>query len=157
MDVITKPYEGRVLALNPEKARRFQCGGFWLGPKQPYARVPQGAETLQLRNAVADGRLIDITDELDKYTKGGSLLVAGSEIGQAAEIADTGKKVYFLKDAFGATCALIPETSEQAADLERQVASSGKLVLPPGFDNPEKYLFTVERYEAPMPSAETPA
>jgi hypothetical protein len=143
MQSISTPIAGRVLALNPEKARRFQCGGFWLSFRQSYARVPQEAQFSPIRAALADGRLIDITDQLESYKKGGSIVVHGSEIGPAADLGDTGKKVYFLRKD-GTTCALIPETPEQGEELERQAVRGKPLVLPPGMDNPDRYLIRLD-------------
>src|ERR1017187_1544384 len=138
-------FTGRILALNPEKARRFQCGGYWLGTAQPHARVPEGAQPAPIRAALDDGRLLDITDQLASYKKGHSLIVQGSEIGQARQIEVTDKKIYFVRKG-GETCALIPESVEQGAELERQASPGKSLVLPPGFDDPEKYLIRIEPY-----------
>ena len=139
-------FAGRVLALNPEQARRFQCGGYWLGPARPYARVPEEAQPAPIRAALDDGRLLDITYQLANYKKGHSLIVRGSEIGQAREIEVTHKKIYFIRKG-GETCALIPESVEQGAELERQATPGKRLVLPPGFDDSEKYLIRFEPYQ----------
>jgi hypothetical protein len=142
---LPNPTAGRVLALNPEKIKRFQCRGFWLNSRTPYARVPAEASSGQLRAALDDGRLLDITDQIEDYRRGGKLVVSGSEIGQAAQLEVTNKKIYFVKRA-GETCALIPETPEQGAELERQAAAGSPLILPPGFDDPDKYLIRLTGY-----------
>jgi hypothetical protein len=90
---LPNPTAGRVLALNPEKIKRFQCRGFWLNSRTPYARVPAEASSGQLRAALDDGRLLDITDQIEDYRRGGS-----------------------------------------------------PLILPPGFDDPDKYLIRLTGY-----------
>src|ERR1017187_6362300 len=66
-------YAGRLLCLNPEKARTFQCGGFILGGKRMSAVVPEEAQTLPIHQALLDGRLLDITGNGEIRTENSTL------------------------------------------------------------------------------------
>lgn len=132
----TPNYAGRVLALNIEKTRRFQCHNFWLTSKVPYAVVPPEAQAgmEQIHQAVLDGRLIDVTDASIKGIKTSSF-----ELDKVTE-QDTDRMVYFvsttLKDGSKGVVMVTPKDAEQAADYRRQIAETGTIDLS-GMDEKE--------------------
>lgn len=145
-------YTGRVLALNLEKARRFQCGGFFLGGRQPWSMVAPEAQMDRIHQGVLSGVLVDITDTHKKGTR-----IGGTEVGAVTEEKTT-KKVYisFMPGGMGLTGCNMPTiiTAAEGVDGEEaQTAYESKLVarqpplisLPPGMDDPDKYLLPVNQ------------
>lgn len=132
MGVIVFPsksdYSGRTLALNLEKIRKFQCHNFYLGPRTPYAVVPQEASMEVLHQAVLDGRLIDITDSAIKGIK-----TENFQLEQVKEDDNTGKRVYFIAKKFknGETGVVMvtPKDAEQAKLFDSQITLTGKIDL----------------------------
>ena len=121
-------YSGRTLALNPEKARRFQCGHFVLFPTCPYAVVQPEADMGSLRQGLLEGRLLDITDQprAGVQTEHATL--------QAVKREDIpGKIVYFVRqkldDGTMGTVMAIPKDESEAQDFELQLKTTGRLVL----------------------------
>lgn len=125
-------YTGRHLCLNPEKGRKFQCGGFFLGPLRPSAVVDEDAQMYQIHRAILDGRLLDITENAAIKTEFSTLDAVGEEM--------TGKRVYITQDASGVTVVLGVEDPEKQKEFDEQLATSGRIVVPPGYGEEEKYL-----------------
>lgn len=129
-------YAGRTLALNLEKARRFQCHNFFLGTRVPYAIVPPEAEAGMelIHQAILDGRLLDVTDSNLKGIKTSSF-----ELDKVTEDDTTGKMVFFVAKKFknGETGIVMvtPKDTEQAADFQRQIKETGKIELSDMDDN----------------------
>jgi hypothetical protein len=122
-------YAGRILALNPEKATKFQCRGFVLGPWCPYAVVsPESAESPALMRAVADGRLIDITDCQITGIKTQSFTLS-----PVRELEGEEKIVYFVPKKFDdghiERIMVVPKDAEQAADFARQMKETGTIEI----------------------------
>jgi hypothetical protein len=146
-------YSGRLLALNPEKAHKFQCGGFILGPRRMCAVVEPRARMVSLYLAIQDGILLDITDETQDVKTKYSVLTAVKE-------SDTRDKLYIIRRQdvidLGLECfAYITDEDRQLDDVvcictsnpEEQRLIDARLeekkhclVLPPGMDDPDKYL-----------------
>jgi hypothetical protein len=142
-----KNYAGRILALNPEKARTFQCGGFHLTPSRMSAVVPEEAQMAPIHLALLAGRLIDVTVT-------GEIKTSNSSLGLVGDQGETGKKAYFTKsEGHGLICLQTDNLEEQKALDEQIEAGAHKLVLPPGYEDQEKYLIRL----APVAEAELPA
>lgn len=118
----TPNYAGRILALNPEKAQKFQCGGFWLGPRMPAAAVPGNAQMEQLYQAVLDGRLIEVGPEAIK-TQNAAL--------NPVRDLDTDKPeaffVYRVIDGVKCYCLITPKDKEQEEIMRQQLKDTGKI------------------------------
>jgi hypothetical protein len=123
-------YTGHFLCLNPEKVHTFQCGGFILGPRRLSAIVPEEAQMPQIHRAIEEGILLDIT-------KSGEIRTENSTLQSAVET-DTRKKVY-LTEHQGELVAFGTEDPEEQERLDAQV-KTGKLELPPGHGDEDKYL-----------------
>ena len=132
-------YAGRLLCLNPEKATRFQCGGFILGAKRRAGVVTEEAQMYNIHQAILDGRLLDITEEGDIRTENSTLADMGEEA--------TGKKVYFT-NVDGAFVCVGVEDPELQQQLDEQIKNTGRLELPPGYLDQEKYLLHVPEEKA---------
>lgn len=162
----TPSYAGHILMLDLSKARKFQCFNFWLGIRNRVSVVPEDAAMERIRQAVADGVLLDITEHPE-------LFVPEKSIADVSET-DTGKKIYsgtrkFFTDlgvgepigpgdfedetvAYATDSrdeqSRIEEALRQApvsaaepvtAEQARQRASRPLLSLPPGMDEPDRY------------------
>jgi hypothetical protein len=113
---------GRTFMLNTAVATKFQCGGFTVGPLRPFATVTSETQQEQIRHAVADGKLVDITGtDLAKgiKTKHGST----SEIKEE----DTGKRVFVGQDARGNLYIVTPKTKTEQKKLEREIKKTGTI------------------------------
>lgn len=142
-------YQGRVLALNMERATRFQCGGFFVGSKSPIAMVPVEAQMDQIHRAIEAGVLLDVTDSEKGIRHGGTVVGAVTE-----EI--TRKKVYISfvpgGTASGINMPAVITAAEGTDDpavqakMDAALAAGRPLIqLAPGMDNPDKYLLrTIE-------------
>lgn len=131
-------YSGRLVMLNLEKVRRWQCFNFVIGSSRPVQMVPPDADQEMIGRALAEGILIDVTDSNQSIVVGETRLDAISET-------DTGKRAYVVKDENGMCSLVIPNSPEEQEELERRAReSAGKLELPPGMDDEEKYLLKVE-------------
>ncbi len=159
----TPDYSGRVLALNLDKVRRWQCGGFFLGPRMPADRVPAGAQMDRIHQAVREGLLLDITDDPEAQKRfihsSWGLLEPNGRGSLSHSESDTGKRYYsgplklFRKAGIAAAIAEKGEDDENIAyatddpEEQRRIAAElrvAKVVLPPGMDDPEKYLIRTE-------------
>lgn len=118
-------YAGRLLCLNPEKLKSFQCGGFILGPKRPSAVVPSEAQMLPIHLALLDGRLLDITGQGEIRTDNGTLEVVAEE--------ETPKKVYLTQAPNGEFVAIGVSDPEQQIEFDRQLQEHGSIALPPAY------------------------
>ena len=123
-------YAGHFLCLNPEKVRTFQCGGFILGPRRLSAVVPDDAQMIRIHRALDEGVLLDITQSGEIRTENFAL--------QSPVENDTAKKVYFTERK-GELVAFGTEDQAEQKRLDAQIVD-GKLELPPGFGEEEKYL-----------------
>jgi hypothetical protein len=132
-------YAGRFLCLNPEKATTFQCGGFLLGPRRVSAVVPANAQMEPIERALQAGVLLDITT-------GGEIKTEHFALQSPVED-DTNKKVYFT-EVKGEMVAFGTENPAEQERLDAQVAR-GKLELPPGFEDEDKYLLKLPAKEPP--------
>jgi hypothetical protein len=129
-------YTGRVLCLNPEKGTRFQCGGFFLGPRRTFAVVDSKAQMFRLKQALDQGILIDITENKD---------IAGDwSVLQAVKDEDTGKKVYITVGNGGGLTLVGVDDPEVQAKLDKQIEEKRVIDVYPGFGEEDKYLLKVE-------------
>jgi hypothetical protein len=125
-------YTGRLLALNPEKATRFQCGGFFLGGRLQSSVVPDNAQMYAIQRAIQTGMLLDITHSSEVRTE-------NSTLGGIEESA-TEKKVYFTSNEHGERIMLATSDPEEQRRLDAQLeAGSKKLILPEGFFDADRY------------------
>jgi len=108
--------------LNTAVATKFQCGGFQVGPLRPFATVTTETQQEQIRRAVADGKLVDIT---------GTDLAQGikTKTGSTSKIEeeDTGKKAYVSTDARGNLYVVTPKTKTEQKKLERELKKTGTI------------------------------
>ena len=136
-------YSNRVLALNPESCQKFQCRNFFLNSRTKFSRAGDLVGNDAIHAAILDGRLIDITDQLDKYTSGkGSLIINQSEAGAAIDLGVTDKR-FFLTRVDGEVQLDIPDSEEVRQQFEKANDARSLLILPPGMDNPEAYLIKI--------------
>lgn len=130
-------YAGRLLCLNPEKATRFQCGGYILGGKLQAAVVPEEAQMVPIHIALTAGVLLDITESNAISTENTRLDAVSEE--------DTGKKFYITTSPEGERVLFATDDVEHQKRLDAQLAAgASKLVLPEGWENQEKYLIKVK-------------
>ncbi len=134
-------YAGRLLTLNQEKIQKFSCGGFILGTHYPTAAVPPDAQMLPIHLALMDGRLLDITDNPTLTSK------SGMALSSVEEQESVGFKVYMVKQSDGSTLLVAPKDQAEQDAIEAQIASGSPLVLPPGFDDEERYLIRLDTTE----------
>ena len=125
-------YTGRLLALNREKARSFQCGGFFVGLKRLTTMVEEDAQMDRIHAAIQAGILIDVTDNKE-------LNLGGTVINPVQDMGDTGKRAYITETG----SVLMTEDPEQIALIEKQLEAKSLIELPPGFEDPDKYLIKV--------------
>lgn len=113
---------GHVLMLNTGVCRKFQCGGFQVGPLRPFATVTHESLQPALRRALAEGQLIDITGtDLTKGVKGKT----GSTT--AIQEEDTDKKAFIGTDSAGNVYVVTPKNKTEAKRMEREIKQTGTL------------------------------
>jgi hypothetical protein len=112
---------GHTLALNLVTCRKFTCRGFFLSPTRPTALVDPEADQVALRTALLQGRLLDITDQ---QTSG--LKIADTSH-TAAEVEDTGKRVFLGYDPAGNMYVTVPKDEAEAEAIESEIRSTGTL------------------------------
>jgi hypothetical protein len=113
---------GHVLMLNTGVCNKFQCGGFQVGSNRPFATVTSDTYQPQVRRALAEGKLIDITgSDLSKGVKGRT----GSTSGIQEE--ETGKKAFIGTDSSGNTYVVTPRNKTEAKKMEREIKKTGTL------------------------------
>lgn len=117
------PLVGRTLTLNLAKCRRFQCGGFQVGPNNPTSIVSPEAQTDQIARALADGRLLDITDHVSKGIKTDLIEQTG------IQEEETTLKAYLATDAAGNRYTVIPKDKDEQERFEQEIANTGTLRL----------------------------
>lgn len=126
----TVPLVGRALMLNTEKAPRFQCGGFLVSRNNPIQIVSPVSQELPLRQALFDGRLIDITgqsdagalgglNEVDKAVKDGTF-VAGDHGAEETPI-------LMGKDNQGNSYMLTPKDPADYERMQAEIRETGHL------------------------------
>lgn len=111
-------YTGRVLALNPERAQKYQCGGFWLGPRQPVAIVPAQAQHAQLHQAVLDGRLVEVTRDAIK--------TRNAQLNPVKDLGETGFETFLIVriiDGARVISFLTPANKEQEEEIRACIAA----------------------------------
>lgn len=142
-------YTGRLLALNPEKATRYQCGGFFLGGKLQSNVVPEEAQMYQIDIAIRAGILLDITNSGEVRTENSSL--------GGVEESNTDKRVYFTTNEHGERIMLATSDPEEQARLDAQLeAGARKLILPEGFLESDKYVLKLDQPAAEKPEPAAP-
>jgi hypothetical protein len=121
---------GRMLMLNLEVAKRFQCPGFALSPNQPYLTVPDlrdfnpsthEAMNAALQRGLLDGRLIDVTGQDVKGLK-----VGGNEH-TAVVTEDTGEKVFMGTDSKGNLYIVTPKSKEDEEAILQEILKTGTI------------------------------
>jgi hypothetical protein len=122
-------FSGRTLALNPEKAVKFQCREFTLGPLRPWGVVPPAAgQSPALLTALMDGRLLDITDSHATGIKTRDIAIS-----PVTETPLEDKKIYFVKekdkDGNIITIMAVPKDELQAKDWDKQIEETGTIKL----------------------------
>jgi len=113
---------GRTLMLNTAVCSSFQCGGFQLGSRCTFAIVTEESQQFPLHAALAAGKLIDVTgQDLTKGYKG-----KGGETSAVSE-EDTGKKVYFVRDATGRCAVVTPKSKAEGKRFDQQIKKTGTI------------------------------
>ena len=156
---VAGPLTGRALMLNTTKAPRFQCYGFSVSRNNPIQTVPEFAQELPLRTALADGRLIDITGredvgtttkfitEIEKAVKQGNLTKVedGEEVGPPLLVG---------KDSKGNAYFIIPKDYADYARMQAEIEATGSLRV----EKPKSSHYTglSSIYEEPLPEPECP-
>jgi hypothetical protein len=134
---------GRLLALNIEKATKFQCRGFSVGPRNPSAVVGEEASVAALEQALAAGVLIDITDNKEVHTDLTGMSAVDEQ--QTEKRLYSNKRGFFLRLGIGEegdedeTVLYGTSDPEEQESIEAALRVSG-IMLAPGMDDPEKYL-----------------
>jgi hypothetical protein len=121
-----KDLVGRILSLNLQICKKFQCGGFWLNVNRPYA-VVEPIPMLQqdmLHRGLQDGRLLDITEQ--NIT--GIQRPEGSH-SPAKESEEKGKAVYFQIDSKGNVLVVAPKDEAAEEQCEKELRERGTLTV----------------------------
>lgn len=114
-------YTGTMIALSPEAPlSRFQCKGFVVFRNKPTV-VPPEADHLAIRNALMDGRLLEMAP-------GTVIKSSNASLNPVGELGDTDKKIYTLMTKEG-LIVITPSSAEQAAAIEKELQENGKLDL----------------------------
>jgi hypothetical protein len=114
----TVDYTGKVLALNPEKTQKYQCGGFWLGPNQQVAIVPANAQHSQIHLAVLDGRLIEVSKD--------EIRTKNARLNPVQDLGETGFKTFLIVrmiDGAKVVSFLTPKDKAQEEEIESTIAA----------------------------------
>lgn len=126
-EIPTEDFTGRVLTLNLEKTSRYQCGGFLVTSRNPTAIVQPHARMTQLQNALLQGILLEIS------SKDGSIQGKHSRITGAQELGETDHTVFPMirkgPDGNPQVFFLMPDSPEQAKQIEEEIQNTGKLDL----------------------------
>lgn len=117
-----KDLAGRILALNMNVCRKFQCGGFWLNISRPWAVVEPGAQQDMLNRALLDGRLLDVTDQSLK-----GLSTPEGDHSAPRETEEKGAKVYIQLDAKGNVLIIAPKNEAEEEKMEQELKEKGSL------------------------------
>ena len=163
-------YSGHMLMLDLTKARKWQTANFWVGIRCRMAIVPEVTFMSQIHQAVLDGILIDITEHPELFvadkpiadvteTDTGKKTYSGTRqffhdigIGDPMSVGDMLDEtvVYATDDPKEQTkieTALVSAPVSAAPPISpeeaRKRASRTLIELPPGMDNPDKYLLSV--------------
>jgi len=107
---------GRTLTLNTVVARKFQCGGFSLGPLRQFATVTSETQLAPVLRALSDGKLIDVTGS---ETANGLKTRYGST--SQVEEQDTGRKAFVTTDAHGNMYVVTPKNKTEQKRFERAI------------------------------------
>ena len=119
-----KDLTGRIISLNLQVCRRFQCGGFSLSPNQPFAVVEPNASHNKIYEGLLDGRLIDVTDQNIK-----GLAMAGTYTSPATELKGGEKKVYLQVGQDGSLMVVAPKDEKAEEEFEKQIRETGVLKI----------------------------
>lgn len=129
MSVIVMPmrvnYAGRVLALNPDKGRFFQTGGFRLTPSRPASVVPPDAFMDSIHLAVLSGSLLDVTDNP------GAIRTENAELSKADE-QETGMRAFVVtrvENGSRNVSVVVPRDEEELQRFEQEIRETGTLDL----------------------------
>jgi len=119
-----KDLTGRIISLNLHVCKRFQCGGFALGPARPFSVVEPTAQQGIIRQGLIDGRLLDITDQN----------IQGVSIGETSHspahvLEEKGKKVYLQINQDGSLTVIAPKDEADEAKREEELATMGVLIV----------------------------
>ena len=120
---LTGDLTGRILAINTMKTKRFACGGFSVNVHNPSAVVGTNAQHDQIRMALVDGRLLDITDQNNE-----GLDLRGARHTKPV-LEDTGEKVFITVGLNGAMSIAIPKDKEELEQFEHKIEEQGVLIL----------------------------
>jgi hypothetical protein len=152
--------------LDLSKARKWQSVNFFVGIRCRVAPVPEGADMEHIHKAVSAGILIDITEHPELFTPekpiapvesqdtGAKVYSGTRRFFRGLGVPDNDPKApdeevvsYASEDAaeqqrIEAELAKIPVVQAEPISLEeaRQRARRPLVVLPPGMDDPERYL-----------------
>lgn len=155
LSYLTPDYSGRILALNIEKIRKFQCRAYVLGPRTPYAVVPPEACMENIHMAVLDGRLLDVTDMAAKGLKTENVQMMKVEETELPE-----QKLYFvykkIDDKIGHLVLVVPKDAEQAKDFERQIKETGTIDIDLPKEELEKPTGLTDVTVTPIPDEAVP-
>jgi hypothetical protein len=115
---------GRIISLNLQNCKRFQCGGFSLSPARPFAVVEPSSQQASIRQGLLDGRLVDITDQNIK-----GMEIAGTAHSPAQVLDEKGKRVYLQVNVDGSLTVIAPKDEEEEILREAELASNGVLLV----------------------------
>jgi hypothetical protein len=132
----TLPLVGRVLMINTAKAHRFQCFGFFVSRNHPIETVPKDVQELPIRQALKEGKLLDITDNEELANKKMS-----GVMGAIDEAIDQGNldrptqgeevsKILMGKDAKGNSYVIIPKDEEDYKRMQVELETTGHIRMP---------------------------
>jgi hypothetical protein len=110
--------EGRILSLNTLNAKVFSCGGFSVNYNRPIAIVTKGCEQTSIRRGLAEGKLIDVTDQnVDGLNLGGARHTKPKHT-------DTGETAFITVDRNGSIMIAIPKDKKEQQQFEDSMAKS---------------------------------
>jgi hypothetical protein len=114
---------GRLLSLNTRTTKVFTCGGFSVNYNRPIAIVTPESQQASIKRAMAEGKLIDVTDQ---NTNGLNL---GGANQSKPKLSDTGETAFITVDKNGGMMIAIPKDKAEQNEFEDMIAKSGVLIL----------------------------
>lgn len=114
---------GHTLMVNTSVTRVYQCGGFSVGPGHPTCLVTEQTQMAQVKRALAEGKLIDVTGtDIVKH----GLKRPGGQMSKL-DMEETGQVAYVGTDLVGNTYIVTPKNKTHQKKIERELKKTGTI------------------------------
>lgn len=127
------PLEGRVLMLNTEVRSRFQCFGFSVTRNSPIQIVPKHAQEEQLRRALSQKILLDVTGTdaamggLGKIVGDIDKAIKSNVLDPVKEGEEIGPRVLVGTDSKGNSYVITPKDEADYQRMREEIRVTGTL------------------------------